>query len=145
MSPFKKYFLNYCEKNKFEKNIKQLEIIDSLEKFIKKKSFFNFFSKKNKKKVLMNKGQVLIRKHNLWHRGTVNFSNKHRLLLSFIMIPKWRKINLDVLSEKLEIFPNFFKSTIMGRIQEFLYVRMFKIHTILKILKSFLYKIKLNV
>ncbi len=93
----------------------------------------------------MNKGQVLIRKHNLWHRGTVNFSNKHRLLLSFIMIPKWRKINLDVLSEKLEIFPNFFKSTIMGRIQEFLYVRMFKIHTILKILKSFLYKIKLNV
>ncbi len=49
MSPFKKYFLNYCEKNKFEKNIKQLEIIDSLEKFIKKKSFFNFFSKKNKK------------------------------------------------------------------------------------------------
>ena len=104
-----------------------------------------FFSKKNKKKVLMNKGQVLIRKHNLWHRGTVNYSNKHRLLLSFIMIPKWRKINLNVLSEKLEIFPNFFKSTIMGRIQEFLYVRMFKIHTILKILKSFLYKIKLNV
>ena len=93
----------------------------------------------------MKKGQILIRKHNLWHRGTVNSSNKHRLLLSFIMIPKWRKINLNALSDKLEIFPNFFKSSMMGRIQEFLYVRMFTIHTFLKIFKSFLHKVKLKV
>ena len=53
-----------------------------------------FFSKKDKKKLTMKKGQILIRKHNLWHRGTKNFSNKQRLLLSFIMIPKMRKIEL---------------------------------------------------
>ena len=42
----------------------------------------------------MKKGQILIRKHNLWHRGTKNLSNKNRLLLSFIMTPKSRKTKL---------------------------------------------------
>ena len=36
-----------------------------------------FFTKKNKKKLTMKKGQILIRKHNLWHKkGTKNFTNK---------------------------------------------------------------------
>ena len=97
-----------------------------------------FFSKKNKKKLMMKKGQILIRKHNLWHRGTVNFSNKQRLLLSFVMIPKWRNTNIEPISSEFEILPNFFKSSLMGRIQEFLYVRLFSIHTVLKIFKSIL-------
>ncbi len=97
-----------------------------------------FFSKKDKKKLLMNKGQILIRKHNLWHRGTVNFSNKQRLLLSFVMIPKWRNTKIEPISSEFEILPNFFKSSLMGRIQEFLYVRLFSIHTVLKIFKSIL-------
>ena len=108
---------------------------------LKSMSFHEFFfSKKNKKKLLMKKGQILIRKHNLWHRGTVNFSNKHRLLLSFVMIPKWRKINIEPISTKFEILPNFFKSSLLGQIQEFFYVRMITIHTILKISKSVLFK-----
>ena len=40
---FKKYFLKYCEDNKFEKNVHQIEIINLLKKFIKKKNFFDFF------------------------------------------------------------------------------------------------------
>jgi len=43
-------FLNFCEKNKLEKNPKQLEIIDLLNNFIKPKKFFlnNLFRKKIK-------------------------------------------------------------------------------------------------
>ena len=41
-------FNEFCKKNKFEINKKQLEILKSLEKFIyPKNSLFNFFSKKN--------------------------------------------------------------------------------------------------
>ena len=43
-----------------------------------------FFAEKQKVKLTMKKGQILIRKHNLWHRGTTNHSDKPRLLLSFI-------------------------------------------------------------
>ena len=51
--------------------------------------FWEFFlSKKYKKKVTLKKGQIFIRPHNLWHRGTKNKSNKPRLLLSFSMTPK---------------------------------------------------------
>ena len=49
MSSFRGYFLKSCEKNKYEKNDKQMEIVDTLEKFIKQKSFFNFFTKTNEK------------------------------------------------------------------------------------------------
>ncbi len=88
----------------------------------------------------MKKGQILIRKHNLWHRGTKNLSDKQRLLLSFVMIPKWRKIKIVPISSKFEILPNFFKSNLLGNMQEFFYVKLFTIHTVLKILKSILNK-----
>ena len=108
---------------------------------LKSMSFHEFFfSKKRKQKLLMKKGQILIRKHNLWHRGTINFSDKQRLLLSFVMIPKWRKIKIVPISSKFEILPNFFKSTLLGKMQEFFYVKMFNTHTVLKIMKSILIK-----
>ena len=82
-----------------------------------------FFSKKDKKKITMKKGQISIRKHNLWHRGTKNYSNKQRLLLSFVIMPKTRKINLEPYSDKLKILPNFFKNNLIGRIHETIYVK----------------------
>ncbi len=46
----KKKFLKYCEKNNYEKNTKQLNIIDLLIKFINpKKKFYNFFFKNSEK------------------------------------------------------------------------------------------------
>ncbi len=100
-----------------------------------------FFSKKNKKKLTMKKGQILIRKHNLWHRGTRNFTNKPRLLLSFVMIPKIRKVNLEPLSKKLKILPNFFKNNLKGRIHETIYVKFGFFITIKKLLSSISKKI----
>ena len=104
---------------------------------LKSMSFDEFlFSKKNKKKLTMKKGQILIRKHNLWHRGTRNFTNKPRLLLSFVMIPKTRKVNLEPFSEKLKILPNFFKSNFKGRIHETIYTKFSFLITIMKLLSS---------
>ena len=52
MSSLKDSFLNYCEKNNYEKNIYQLKIIDLIIKFFdSKKKFFDFI-RKNKKKIV---------------------------------------------------------------------------------------------
>ena len=50
MSSLKDSFLNYCEKNNYEKNINQLKILDLLNDFLNfKKIFFEFFYKNKKK------------------------------------------------------------------------------------------------
>ena len=43
-------FLKYCETKKFEKNKNQVEIIEILSTFYKKKKLFKFNFKKNEKK-----------------------------------------------------------------------------------------------
>ena len=51
MSSLKDSFLDYCEKNNYEKNLHQLKTLDLLIDFLNpKKSFFKFFSKNQKKK-----------------------------------------------------------------------------------------------
>lgn len=104
----------------------------------KNMNYWKFFlRKKNKKKLTISKGQILIRKHNLWHRGTTNFTDKYRLLLSFILIPVARKHQRVKISKKIEILPNFFKSNFTGRLQEFFYVHFRYIHIFLKFIYSF--------
>ena len=47
---FKDSFIKFCEKNKYEKNINQLKIIDLLISFISpKNNFFDLFFKSNEK------------------------------------------------------------------------------------------------
>lgn len=96
-----------------------------------------FFSKKQKKKVILKKGQIFIRPHNLWHRGTKNFSDKTRLLLSFVMTPKVKKgKEIEPISSELMILPNFFKSNFQGRLHEFFYIHFGAIRLILKLILS---------
>ncbi len=81
---FKEYFIKFCEINKFEKNSKQLEIIDRLIKFFeKKKNIFNFFTKKNQKKCFYLYGGVGI--------GKTMILNK---IFEFIDLPK-KKIHFN--------------------------------------------------
>ena len=59
MKNFKKKFQEFCESNKFEKNDKQIEVINLLEKFFNnetKSSFF--FKKKNSKSCFYLHGNV---------------------------------------------------------------------------------------
>lgn len=108
---------------------------------LKPLKFWKFFiNKKIKKKLLLKKGQILIRKHNLWHRGTKNLSNKARLLLSFVITPKAKNNQVDLMSTNLKILPNFFKSDLKGRLHEIMYVHFRTLHTILKLIYSFFKK-----
>jgi len=94
-----------------------------------------FINKKKKKKLFLKKGQVLIRKHNLWHRGTTNHSKKYRLLLSFILTPKKKNYKINHY-KKLVILPNFFSSNYKGKFHEILYTYFNKIIIFLKLLIS---------
>ena len=80
-----------------------------------------FFSKKNIEKLILKKGQISIRKHNLWHRGTKNNSSDPRLLLSYVLTPKKEKIPIKTNSDKFTIMPNFFKNNLKGRFHETIY------------------------
>lgn len=100
-----------------------------------------FFSKKNKRKITMKKGQVFIRKHNLWHRGTKNYTKKPRLLLSFVMMPKVRNVQLEPISKEFKILPNFFKENLSGRFHELIYAKLSFLIIILKLILSFKTKI----
>ena len=99
-----------------------------------------FFSKKNKKNLTMKKGQILIRKHNLWHRGTKNFSNKPRLLLSFIITLKNKKNRIDQVNSKFKILHNSFRNDLTGRLHEIIYAKFNYIVIIIKLFLSFLKK-----
>ena len=46
MKNFKKKFQEFCESNKFEKNDKQIEVINLLEKFFNNETKSSFFFKK---------------------------------------------------------------------------------------------------
>lgn len=108
----------------------------------KQMRFWEFFiGRKNKKKITLKKGQIFIRPHNLWHRGTKNNSNKPRLLLSFSLTDK-KLINKEIQkpSSSIEILPNFFKSDFFGRLHEFFYVYFGSVLMILKLFNSILKK-----
>ncbi len=103
--------------------------------------FWEFFlSKKIKKKITLKKGQILIRPHNLWHRGTKNNSDEPRLLLSFSLTPKDINKGTQKVSTNIEILPNFFKSNFLGRLHEFFYVYFGSILIILKLFNSIIKK-----
>lgn len=99
------------------------------------------FSKKIKKKLLANIGDIIIRKHDLWHRGTINFSNKPRLLLSLLFFPKGslHQRNFQKTSD-LKIYPNFFKNNIKGKIYEIIYVKFNFLIIISKLIISIIRK-----
>ena len=96
-----------------------------------------FFSKKKKKKITMKKGQILIRKHNLWHRGTKNYSDKPRLLLSFIMTRKNRKNEFKPINSKFEILRNSFHNNLISKIHETIYVKFSFLIIFTKLFMSF--------
>jgi len=87
----------------------------------------------------MERGDILIRTSNLWHRGTKNSSKESRLLLNFILKDKINeKPNYDFLNNnKLQIFNNLFKSNILGSIRENFYTRLSYFYVLFRLIRSF--------
>ena len=97
------------------------------------------FSKKIIKNIILEKGDIVIRKHNLWHKGTKNKSNNHRYLLSLFIFPK--SSNYQINHKKtleVSISSNFFKNNLSGYLQEFVYSRLRILHFLFRFMKSIL-------
>ena len=104
---------------------------------IKKYSFWRFFINSasiKKKKVFLKQGEILIREHRLWHRGTINNSKKFREMIAIMFVKKIKekkikkanKIPNDI-SIKLNMFDNKFK----GRLKEFIFIYLKPIYILL--------------
>ena len=103
----------------------------------KKYSYLNFLLKKKKiKKLLLSKGDLLIRKHNLWHRGTINYSNKPRFQIAFMLFDKRRMFKKKVFRNELYFLDNFFGNNLIGKFKEYIYVYLKPIYIIYKVLRS---------
>ena len=100
-----------------------------------------FFTKKKKKYITLNKGEIVIRKHYLWHKGTVNKSKSHRLLLSILLFPKNNNEQESINREDISFSSNFFSEDYKGIIQEFIYTKLRFLHFILRFIKSFFNKV----
>lgn len=82
-------------------------------------------SNKTKKKILLKKGDIFIRKHCLWHRGTKNKSKHPRFLLTYLLFEDSKNLKNNFSDNKELIFyNNFFTSDFKGKIKEFFYVRL---------------------
>jgi hypothetical protein len=74
-----------------------------------------------KEKVLikMNKGDIIIRNHSIWHRGTKNKSKNLRILLLFVLSEKSKDKNFkQKIYKNLTIGENQFKSTYWQKLKE---------------------------
>ena len=65
----------------------------------------------NKKKLILDIGDVLIREHTLWHRGTSNKSINNREMIGLMFIKRPHKLNLF---NKMEVKELSIKSNIFG-------------------------------
>ena len=112
------------------------EVISNLHQ--SKTPYWKFIISKKKKEIIpLKKGDILIRKHCVWHRGTKNKSSNSRFLLTYLLHEKSNKFhNKFDNSSEIFFYNNFFKSDVKGKIKEFLYVKFGFIFFLYKFMRS---------
>ncbi len=92
-----------------------------------------------KKKINLSKGELLIREHRLWHRGTTNLSGENREMLG-IMLLKSDKIATTSYqhSDKVNLFSNMFDKSFKGKLKEYVFVNFKFVIAIYQVLLSIL-------
>ena len=80
----------------------------------------------NSKKIQLDLGDVLIREHRLWHRGTRNNSNKFRGMIGVMLIKKEKTKKIKDSSLKPQLYSNMFDNNFKGKLLEFIFLH-FKI------------------
>ena len=104
--------------------------------------FWKFcLSKKDKIKIKLDIGDLAIRRHNLWHRGTPNKTNESRFLMSFFLFPKETSVKEHYkIVDDVTIYPNFFGASLIGKFKETIYAKLKIIYVIYSFLRSFLFQ-----
>ena len=101
-----------------------LELVESSHK--KKETYLSFLINsffKKKTKILLNEGEILIREHKLWHRGTTNYTNHFREMIGIMFIKKSDKKKMNYKEDNgIVIFSNMFGITLREKIKEFIFV-----------------------
>lgn len=101
--------------------------------------FKSFFMKK--KKLILNKGDVLIREHRLWHRGTSNNSKNIREMISLMFIKKPNKLNFKKNQNKnLTLLSNVFGQSLYEKFKEYIFIYFKFIFFIYKFIISIIKK-----
>jgi ectoine hydroxylase-related dioxygenase (phytanoyl-CoA dioxygenase family) len=91
-------------------------------------------------RMLVNRGDVVVRNSNLWHRGMTNHSTSPRPQLSFT----WEDGGSDVPDPfnidggEIRFFPNWFKPTPIGRLREQVFVKVPLVYSTLRFTRSLL-------
>jgi len=101
--------------------------IELLEKSHKKKlPYWKFILKRknfNSKKIKLKLGDILIREHRLWHRGTRNNSNEFREMIGIMLLKKEKNIERKKkFSTNVELYSNMYEENVKGKIMEFIFI-----------------------
>jgi ectoine hydroxylase-related dioxygenase (phytanoyl-CoA dioxygenase family) len=93
---------------------------------------------RNSQRVLLNRGDVLVRDSNVWHRGMTNRTTVPRPMLAFTWEDGGSTIADPFSSHdgQVRFLPNWFKLTPMGRLRERLFVKVPFTYTALRLARS---------
>lgn len=93
---------------------------------------------RNSRRVLMKRGDVMVRNSNVWHRGMKNLTSNPRPMLAFT----WEDGGntdadpFNAYGGQIRFLPNWFKLTPMGRMRERLFVKVPATYTALRLARS---------
>lgn len=96
----------------------------------------NFFFKK--RRLNLKKGEIIIREHRLWHRGTSNKSENIREMIGLMFIKKSyeKKKSFKMNGENLVIFSNIFGTSNREKLKEFIFLNLRFFFSMYKIIIS---------
>jgi hypothetical protein len=93
---------------------------------------------RNSKRVPMNRGDVLVRSSNVWHRGMPNRTSAPRAMLAFTWEDGGSNYEdpFQIEGGKIRFLSNWFKPTMIGRVREQVFVRAPFIYSAFRIGRS---------
>jgi ectoine hydroxylase-related dioxygenase (phytanoyl-CoA dioxygenase family) len=95
---------------------------------------------RNSQRVLLNRGDVLIRSSNTWHRGMTNTTAVPRPMLAFTWEDGGSNLQdpYSLHEGRIRFLPNWFKLNALGRMRERLFVKVPLAYTTLRLARSLL-------
>jgi len=93
---------------------------------------------RNSRRVLLNRGDVLVRSSNVWHRGMTNHTQTPRPMLAFTWEDGGSNLPdpFAAYDGQIRFLPNWFKLTPMGKLRERLFVKVPVTYTALRLARS---------
>jgi hypothetical protein len=95
---------------------------------------------RNSQRVLLNRGDVLIRSSSTWHRGMTNRTSVPRPMLAFTWEDGGSSLQdpYSIHEGRIRFLPNWFKLNALGRMRERLFVKVPLAYTTLRLARSLL-------